>query len=277
MKNQLIPANFGGFGFIWGFKTYVMGIVNASFESFSGDGLDDLDKLMTRVGQIISEGADIIDVGGLSTRPGFKEISEDEEIQRIIPLIREVRCAFDVPISCDTYRIKPAEEALKNGANFINDVSGLDGGKEMAKLVASYDAGIILTANQRGQKVEGDICDVVIKDLERQIDVCRSCGVKDNQMILDPGIGFGKTVEQNFELVGELDKIKKLGFPVLLGVSNKSFLSMFGDVEERKEGNQACHVIGISKGADILRVHDVQQTVKTAIVADIVLRPDDEA
>ena len=102
MKNQLTPANFGGFGFIWGFKTYVMGIVNASVESFSGDGSDDFEKLMTRAGQAISEGADIIDVGGLSTRPGFKEISEEEEMQRIIPLISEIRCAFDVPISCDT-------------------------------------------------------------------------------------------------------------------------------------------------------------------------------
>ena len=254
-----------------------MGIVNASVESFSGDGSDDFEKLMTRAGQAISEGADIIDVGGLSTRPGLKEISEEEEMQRIIPLISEIRCAFDVPISCDTYRVRPAEEALKKGANFINDVSGLAGGKDMAKLIASYDAGIILTANQRGQTVEGDICDAVIKDLERQIEICRSCGVKDHQMILDPGVGFGKTVEQNFELVGEIDRIKKLGFPVLLGVSNKSFLAMFGDVEERKEGNQACHVIGISKGADILRVHDVQETVKTAIVADIILRPDDDA
>ncbi|MBR6331701.1 MAG: dihydropteroate synthase, partial [Dehalococcoidales bacterium] len=197
MKKQLIPVNFGGFDFIWGLKTYVMGIVNASVESFSGDGTSDIDKLLTRVGQCISEGADIIDVGGLSTRPGFKEISEEDEIGRIIPLIKETRCAFDIPISCDTYRVRPAMEALKNGANIINDVSGLAGGKEMASLVASYDAGVVLTSNQRGQTIEGDICDAVINDLNRQIEICRSCGVKDHQIILDPGIGFGKTVEQN--------------------------------------------------------------------------------
>ncbi len=277
MKKQLIPVNFGGFGFIWGFKTYVMGIVNASVESFSGDGTDDLDKLLTRVGQAVADGADIIDVGGLSTRPGFKEISVEEEKGRIIPLIKEIRCAFDIAVSCDTYRVKTAEEALKSGANIINDVSGLSGGKEMAKLIASYDAGIVLTANQREQTIEDDICDAVINDLNRQIEICRACGVKDQQIILDPGIGFGKSVEQNYELIGEIDRIKALGFPVLLGVSNKSFLSMFGDVSERKEGNQACHVIGISKGVDILRVHDVRETVKTAIVADIILRPDEDA
>ncbi len=267
-------VNIGGFLFNWGVMTYVMGIVNATPNSFSGDGLTDISEIMSRVNGMIRDKADIIDVGGESTAPTSGAVSEEDELKRVIPVIRELKLAFDVPISIDTMKPAVAEEALKLGVNIINDVSGLSNCKDMAALASDYSAGFIITSNQRKKVIKRDIVHEVKDDLSKMIDICISAGIDKERIICDPGCGFGKSVEQNIELVKRLSEIKALGFPVLLGISNKSFIGeMLGcDVSERNEGNQVMHTIGISQGADIIRVHDVKSAVRTCIMADAVYR-----
>ena len=203
---------------------------------------------------------DIIDVGGESTRPDAGSIPADEEIRRVMPFIAAITGLIEVPVSIDTYKHEVALQALDAGACMINDVSGSNMQPGMLKLAAEKDVPVVLTSNQRGQKVS-DIVEAVIKQLKELIERAACAGVRPENIILDPGIGFGKTVEQNLEIVRRLDELKALGRPILLGTSRKSFIAAVAgvSVEERMLGTAASIAIGISKGADIVRVHDVRQ------------------
>ncbi len=277
----------------WGERTYIMGIINITPDSFSGDGLlaqvDGIKEAVSLAEQFVAAGADILDIGGESTRPGSQPISTEEELARVIPVIQAVRQAVDVLISVDTYRAPVAEAALNAGADWVNDVWGLQMDADMAAVVAAADCPLILMHNRSkpknavqeqrlggryvGIQYENLIIDVC-RELKVSVDLALNAGVEPGKIILDPGIGFGKTVAQNVQLINELHKIKALGFPVLLGVSRKSFIGYTLDLppEQRMEGTAAAVAIGIDRGADIIRVHDVKAMVRVARMTDRIVR-----
>jgi dihydropteroate synthase len=222
---------------------------------------------------MVEDGVDIIDVGGESTRPDATPVTANEEIKRVIPFIKEAAGSMQVPISVDTYKIDVARCALDAGASIINDVSGLRIEPELVRMAATYRAAIVLTSNQRGQAVD-NIVESVITNLKDEIELAISEGVDRGNIIVDPGIGFGKTVQQNLELVCRLDELKVLGQPILLGTSRKSFIGKVLDspVAERFEGTAATVAIGISKGADIVRVHETRKMKLVCMMSDAVCR-----
>ena len=246
--------------FRWGQRTYIMGIVNLSPDSFSGDGCTSLDSARQRARQMVEDGADIIDVGGESTRPDANPVSVDEEIRRVIPFISSIAGRIGAPVSIDTYKHEVALQALEAGASMLNDISGSSVESGIVKLAAEKGVPIVLTSNQRGQMII-NIVDAVMSQLKDMIERAVGAGVRPENIIIDPGIGFGKTVEQNLEIVRRLDELKELGRPVLLGTSRKSFIAAVAgpSPEERALGTAASIAIGISRGADIVRVHDVRQ------------------
>jgi len=266
-------ARIGTGVFHWGTRTFIMGIINLSPDSFSGDGCTSVDEAMRRASQMVEDGADIIDVGGESTRPDAAPVTANEEIKRVIPFVKEAAVLMRVPISVDTYKIDVARRALDAGASIINDVSGLRIEPELIKIAAAYRAAIVLTSNQRGQEVN-NIVESVITNLKGQIELAINEGVDRDKIIVDPGIGFGKTVQQNLELVCRLDDLKVLDQPILLGTSRKSFIGKVLDspVAERFEGTAATVAIGISKGADIVRVHDIRKMKLVCMMSDAVCR-----
>ncbi len=273
-------------------KTVIMGILNITPDSFSGDGMlkhgDVLAAVLTRAESMINDGADILDVGGESTRPGAQQVTPQEELDRVIPVIEALHQRFDVPISIDTYKAEVAEAALKAGAEYLNDVWGLRADPRMAEVAAKSKLPIILMHNrskpsqaelqqQLGGRYIGvpyeNLLEDVKKELLESVNIAHSAGVKDEQIILDPGIGFGKTVEQNLELINRLDELKSLGYPLLLGVSRKSFIGYTLNLppEERLEGTAAACTIGIVRGAAILRVHDVKFMARIASMTDAII------
>lgn len=277
----------------WGWRTFVMGIVNVTPDSFSGDGLLDeeawLEATVEQAQRFVEEGVDVIDVGGESTRPGSEPVTVDEELARVIPAVTALAAAIDVPISIDTYRASVAEEALGAGADWINDVWGLRMDEEMAALAAAAQCPLVLMHNHsRPKNVEqrarlggryvGIHYDDLIGDIQREllesVEWALKAGVKEEHIIVDPGIGFGKTVSQNLQLVRELDQFKSLGYPLLLGTSRKSFIGYTLGLrpDERMEGTAATVSIGIDRGADIVRVHDVRSIVRVARMTDRVVR-----
>jgi dihydropteroate synthase len=279
--------------FDWGTRTFVMGIINITPDSFSGDGtLNKQDWLMAVVNQaqrFVEEGADILDIGGESTRPGSVPVTAEEELRRVLPAITAIRQEIDVPISVDTYRAVVAEAALDAGADWVNDVWGLRMDDKMAGLVAVRGCPIVIMHNRSkpkdvtqeerlGGRYVGvqysDLIADVAYELEESVDIALSAGVREDQIVLDPGIGFGKTVSQNCLLINELDVIKGLGYPVLLGPSRKSFIGYTLDLppQERVEGTAAVVSIGIDRGADIIRVHDVREMVRVARMTDAIVR-----
>jgi dihydropteroate synthase len=259
--------------FKWGERTYVMGIVNVSPDSFSGDGLDSVDAAVAQAQRFVTEGADILDVGGESTRPGSSPISVDDELRRVIPVLERLAGKVKVPLSVDTYKLDVARQALDAGAQMINDIWGLKQEPKLAELAAERGVPIILMSNQR-DKPQQNIVPAVIKDLKRAIDLALDSGVPWENIIVDPGIGFGKTLEQNLELVRRLDELKALGRPILLGTSRKSMIGLILDLplEQRLEGTAASTVIGIARGADIIRVHDVKEMVRVCRMSDAIIR-----
>ncbi len=278
----------------WGRRTYVMGVLNVTPDSFSGDGLlggdDVVAGAVAQARRYVADGADILDIGGESTRPGSRPVGSGEEMARIMPVIRAVRQAVDVPISVDTYRADVAEAALAAGADWVNDVWGLRMDPDMAATVARAGCPVILMHNRSrpddvdqqarlgGRYVGVDYEDLladVARELMLQVGVALAAGIRREQIILDPGIGFGKTVAQNLRLIGKLDTFKALGFPVLLGPSRKSFIGYTLDLppDERMEGTAAAVAIGIDRGADIVRVHDVRAMVRVARMCDALVRP----
>jgi dihydropteroate synthase len=259
--------------FRWGTRTYIMGIINLSPDSFSGDGLSSAKNALARAQKMIEEGADIIDVGGESTRPQASPVSIEEELARVLPFIREAAQALPVPISVDTYRYEVARQALDAGANIINDISGLREGPGLVKLAAERDVPIVLTSNERGQAVT-NIMQSITGNLSKLISTAGEAGVAWSNIIIDPGIGFGKTPEQNLEIMQRLDELKALKRPILLGTSRKSFIGkvLGTEADDRLEGTAATVAIGIVKGADIVRVHDVRHMGIICRMSDAIVR-----
>jgi dihydropteroate synthase len=260
--------------FQWGKRTYVMGIVNLSPDSFSGDGLNTEGAVIAQAERMESEGADIIDIGGESTRPDSRPIGVEEEIKRIVPAIEQLSRRLNLPISVDTYKYEVARAAIAAGAGILNDVWGLRQEARLAGLAAEHNLPIIVTSNQRGQTFEGDIMEQIISDLKRAAGLCEDAGVASENIIIDPGIGFGKTVAQNLEIIRRLHELKALGFPILLGTSRKSFIGRTLDLpeNERLEGTAATVALGIAHGADIIRVHDVKEMARVARMTDAIVR-----
>ncbi len=272
--------------FAWGARTYIMGIVNVTPDSFSGDGLrrDGAggDVVAAAVAQALDferAGVDIIDVGGESTRPGGEPVGEAVEMARVLPVVRAVAAAVRVPVSIDTYRAAVAAAALEAGARMLNDVWALAADPAMAEVAASAAVPVVLMHNQHGT-VYRDLLPDIIAALEGRVRAAEAAGIDRRRIILDPGIGFGKTAEHNLEVIDRLDEIKRLGYPVLLGTSRKRFIGRLLDdapPDQRLEGTAAAVAIGIARGADIVRVHDVGAMVKVARVADALTRRNKQA
>ena len=261
--------------FTWGTRTYVMGIVNVTPDSFSGDGLRaDPDAAAAQARAFVAAGADLIDVGGESTRPGHEPVDAETELARVIPAVRAIAAAVDVPISIDTYKAAVAVAALEAGARVVNDVWALGADPRMAAVVARAGVPVILMHNQEGTAYR-DLVPDVIAALAARVRAAEEAGIDRAQMIVDPGIGFGKTAEHNLELIDRLDELKALGLPILLGTSRKRFIGrLLGEAppEERVEGTAAAVAIGVARGADIVRVHDIAAMVKVVRVADAITR-----
>jgi len=276
-----------------------MGILNVTPDSFSGDGLiaaskqnyaNALELGLQQARAFMAAGVDILDVGGESTRPGAAPVSIDQELERVIPLIQALVAEMDVLISVDTYRAAVAEAALDSGAHIVNDVWGLHADPDLAGVVARHAAPVILMHNRSswahaeirdrlGGRYVGIPYDDLIPDIQREllesVAIAREAGISDEKIILDPGIGFGKSVEQNLELIDRLAEIRQLGFPILLGPSRKSFIGYTLDLppDQRIEGTAAAVAVGIARGADIIRVHDVEFMARVARMTDAIVRP----
>jgi len=260
-------------------KSYVMGILNLTPDSFSdGGSYFDVETALKRAKQMVAQGADIIDIGAESTRPGADYVSEEEELSRIVPVVSRLLEELDVPISIDTYKARVAEECLKLGVHIINDISGLKADKRMAEVVSDYDAICILMhmrdtpkTMQKNLEYE-DLVDDLISELQDSIRIAKLAGIKEEKIILDPGIGFAKKQEHNLEIIKRLDEFKSLGYPILIGASRKTFIGNILDVgvDQRLEGSLAVAAISAYNGASILRVHDVVETVKVLRITDAI-------
>jgi len=304
LKSQSLSV--GGRTFKWGERTFLMGILNLTPDSFSGDGIlaqrggdeqpgaDFIEAAVQRARGFVAAGVDILDVGGESTRPGSEPVGLEDELQRVIPVItrlaREFRAEFQPPlISIDTYKAAVAQKALEAGAHLINDVWGLRADPQVAQVAARMHAPLILMHNRSswahaeikeglGGRYIGMAYDDLIGDIRAEllesVEIAQRAGVPDEHLILDPGIGFGKTVEQNLELIDRLAEIRSLGYPVLLGPSRKSFIGYTLDLppDQRLEGTIAAAAIGIARGADILRIHDVQPIARAVRMTDAIVR-----
>jgi len=301
--------------FNWGSRTYVMGILNITPDSFSGDGLipplpialpkehrdyvsgapaktkrEGEHRALEQAKEFLANGADILDVGGESTRPGSQPVSVDEEMERVIPVIEAIAKEFpDTIISIDTYKARVAEEAFKAGAHILNDVWALRADPELASVAAAFNAPVILMHNRSspasvevreklGNAYIGSEYQNLIEDVKREllvsVGLALKAGVAESHIVLDPGIGFGKTREHNLELINRLDEVRALGYPVLLGTSRKSFIGFTLDLpaDQRMEGTAATIAIGIARGADVIRAHDVKEMARVAKMTDALVR-----
>lgn len=277
----------------WGSRTYVMGILNLTPDSFSGDGLmaeqNPVSSALAQAEQYEQNGADFLDVGGESTRPGADQVSAEQERSRVLPVIQALRERTELPISIDTYRASVARDALDAGADWVNDVWGLRGDPDMAPLIAERGVPVILMHNRStpsnaevaerlGGRYVGVEYEDLIADVRREllesVELAHEAGIHDSQIVLDPGIGFGKTVSQNLKLVDRTADIRSLGYPVLIGPSRKSFIGYTLDLppEERLEGTAAAVAVGIARGADVVRVHDVRVMARVARMTDAIVR-----
>ena len=256
-----------------GERTYVMGILNATPDSFSDGGkFNEVELALKRVEEMIRQGADIIDVGGESTRSGFTVVEADDEINRVVPVIKAIKEKFDITVSIDTYKAKTAEAAIKAGADIINDVWGFKKDKDMAAVAAKYDVQCILMHNREDKPYE-NLMEEVKSDLEESIKIAMDAGVKKENIILDPGIGFAKTYEENLMVMKNLKEIRDLGYPVLLGTSRKSMIgnALNLPVDQRVEGTVATTVMGIMAGCEFVRGHDVLENKRACVMTDTIL------
>ncbi len=271
----------------WGARTYVVGILNLTPDSFSGDGIKgDVARALAQAERFAQEGADIIDIGGESTRPGAESVSLQEEMDRVLPVIEAIQGEVDVPLSVDTYKAAVARAAVEAGAAMINDVWGLGGDPAMAATVADLNVPVVLMHNRRsesqasplggyfGQVTYADVAQDVTNELKSTITRATACGISRDNIIVDPGIGFGKTPQQNIELMRNLGELQKLGQPVLIGTSRKSFIGLALDlpVAERLEGTAATVALAIAQGVDLVRVHDVGPLVRVCRMTDAIVR-----
>lgn len=300
VKSQSLQI--GNHEFKWGSRTYIMGILNVTPDSFSGDGLmnprlssgegwgEGEDRALQQAKYFLENGADILDIGGESTRPGSQPVTAEEEIERVVPVIQGIHKNFpEAIISIDTSKAKVAEAGFKAGAHTLNDVWALRADPQLASVASAFHAPVILMHNRSnpasvevrerlGNAYTGAEYENLIDDVKREllasVDIAVKAGVEETRLILDPGIGFGKTREQNLELINRLDEIRALGYPVLLGTSRKSFIGFTLDLpaDQRVEGTAATVAVGIARGADILRVHDVKEMVRVAKMTDAIVR-----
>ena len=293
MKSDSLQV--GSFTFTWGQRTYLMGILNVTPDSFSGDGLmsagDLIEHALRQAEHFLKHHTDILDIGGESTRPGSMPISAEEEIERVVPVIDAIRKNFsDAIISLDTSKAKVAEAGFKAGAQILNDVWALRADPKLASVAKAFNAPVILMHNRStpgsvevrerlGNAYLGSEYENLIEDVKREllmsVEIANKAGVEDRQIILDPGIGFGKKREHNLELINRLGELRTLGYPVLLGSSRKSFVGFTLDLpaDQRVEGTAATVAIGIARGADIIRVHDVKEMSRVAKMTDALVRP----
>ena len=258
----------------WGQRTYIMGIINITPDSFSGDGVgSDVEAAATQAHQFEEDGTDILDVGGHSTRPGHTPITQDEELRRVIPVIERLAQETSLPISVDTFVAKVAREALQAGASMINDQWALRHDPQMASVVAQAGVPVVLMHNQHGTNYSNLIPDI-IASLRQSIGIAEREGISYNNIIVDPGLGFGKTLEQNLEAVRRLRELKSLSPALLVGPSRKSMIGRILDLPEdqRVEGSAALVALSIANGADMVRVHDVKQMVRVCRMADATVR-----
>jgi len=284
----------GSYTFNWGSRTYIMGILNVTPDSFSGDGIiakgDAVNVAVEQARDFLASGADILDVGGESTRPGSAPVSADEEMERVIPIIHALNKNFpEALISVDTYKAQVAEEAINAGAHIVNDVWGLRADDKLASIVAKYHVPVILMHNRSnpasvevrekiGNAYVGVEYENLIEDVKHElmnsVELAKKAGIAESHIVLDPGIGFGKTREHNLELINRLDEIRQLGYPILLGTSRKSFIGFTLDLpaDQRVEGTAATVAVGITRGADTIRVHDVKEMARVAKMTDAIVR-----
>ena len=271
--------------FKWGERTYVMGIVNASPDSFSGDGNTDIEAAVSQGCRFVEEGEDILDIGGESTRPGFAQVSLEEEIRRVVPVIERLAARTKAPISIDTTKYEVARQALAAGAAIINDQWGLKTEPRLAELAAKNNAPLILMSNQRdiggydanaGRDTGNyaDVIDKVIGSLRQSVKTAEQAGVPKEKLIIDPGIGFGKTWQQDIEIIRRLREFKVMDLPILVGTSRKSLIKMVLNLpaNQRIEGTAATVAVSIANGADIVRVHDVKQMARVCRMTDAIVR-----
>jgi dihydropteroate synthase len=262
-----------------------MGIVNVSPDSFSGDGVADIETAVAQARRFVEDGADILDIGGESTRPGSSQIALEEEIKRVVPVIERLARKIAVPISIDTYKYEVAKQALAAGAAILNDQWGLKKEPRLAELAAKRNAPVILMSNQRDKggfdvgagrdtAYYDDVMAEVISSLRQSVNIALKAGVSGENIIIDPGIGFGKTWQQDIEIIRRLRELKAWELPVLIGTSRKSLIKMVLNLpaDQRVEGTAATVAISIANGADIVRVHDVKQMVRVCRMADAIVR-----
>jgi dihydropteroate synthase len=297
---MISPMKINGHTLSWGSRTFIMGILNLTPDSFSGDGLLQkgsteevyklgIDYILAQARNFVEHGADILDIGGESTRPGAQSVSADEELRRVLPVISALTANLDTILSIDTYKASVAEAAIQQGAQIINDVWGFRADPDLAGVAAKYQTPVILMHNRSswanaeikerlGGRYVGIPYDNLMEDVKREllesVNIARSAGIPDDQIIIDPGIGFGKSVEQNLELVDRLGEFRALGYPVLLGPSRKSFIGFTLNLppDQRLEGTAAAVAIGIARGADIVRVHDVPFMTRLVRMSDAIIR-----
>lgn len=255
-------------------KTYVCGILNVTPDSFSDGGKwNHLDKALFHVEEMLRDGMDIVDVGGESTRPGYTMVSDAEEIERVVPVIEKIKSHFDVPISLDTYKSKVAEAGIRAGADLINDIWGLKYDPDMAPLIAKSNLPCCLMHNRK-EAVYQDFMQDMAADLADTIYLAEQAGIADDKIILDPGVGFGKTYENNLEVIRSLEQFNMFGYPILLGCSRKSVIGLTLELpaSERVEGTLVTTVMGVMKGCSFVRVHDVKENVRAVRMAEAILR-----
>lgn len=274
---QTQPITIAGREFAWGARTYVMGIVNVTPDSFAGDGLAlDVDAAVAQALRMREEGADIIDVGGESTRPGHEPVPVDEEIGRTVPVIERLARELDVPVSIDTSKAEVARAALAAGAHLVNDVHGFRSDPGVAAVAAGFGVPAVAMHNQRERSASGgrDVIGDITMGLVESLRIARERGLAPERVIVDPGFNFGWTEEQALEMLRRLHELRVLGRPLLVGTSRKSTIGVVLGlpVEERLEGTAATVALAIANGADIVRVHDVKEMARVARMADAVVR-----
>lgn len=255
-------------------ECYIMGILNVTPDSFSDGGQwNDYDRAKKHVADMIAQGAAIIDVGGESTRPGHTQISIEEEISRVVPIIRMIKENFDIPVSIDSYKSAVVEAALKAGADMVNDIWGLKYDRRVADLIAEYQVPCCLMHNRDNTEYQDFLRDVC-EDLRESVEIAHAAGIPDRNIILDPGVGFGKTYEQNLRIIHHLECLKELGYPVLLATSRKSVIGITLDLpsDQRIEGTVTTTVMGVEKGAAFVRVHDVKENMRAIKMTQAILK-----
>lgn len=254
-------------------KTYIMGILNVTPDSFSDGGkFNRLDAALAHAEEMIRDGADIIDVGGESTRPGYTKISDQEEIERTVPVIEALKKNFDVPVSIDTYKSEVAKATVAAGADLVNDIWGLKYDEQMAQVIADHHVACCLMHNRKNAEYKSFMKDM-LDDLSETISIAKNAGIEDDKIILDPGVGFAKSYENNLEAIAKVDRLMELGYPVLLGTSRKSVIGLTLDLpsDQRVEGTIVTSVYAVQKKCAFVRVHDVKENARAIRMLNAIL------